>query len=369
MSEYQYYGWQALDSHLNEKELEEVSALSSHMNEVSPTRAVVTYQWGSFKYKPEQILLKYFDVFVYDSNFGSRRLIFRIPKKLLDPRAIEAYLDDEFISLETQGAYHLLELTCNDEENTLEYVDSDDMLNRLTALREQIIQGDLRALHIAWLASIGREEGSPDNDEVEELPPPPGLNKLDSGLRALAEFFAVDLNLIAAAAGSAPSAESQPLASAIPSLTRAEMESHLTDIVNGEAGAVAFLKKQLAQKLTGTTANTPMPLRTLGDLFRLREKVNGQKQSQARYEAERKRIQKLEKLRENQEQAWAQVESLCYEKRAKAYDEATQLLVDLRDLGGYKNQQTQFEKQFAVILEKFGKSQALKERLRRAGLM
>jgi hypothetical protein len=56
MSEYQYYGWQALDSHLNEKELEEVSALSSHMNEVSPTRAVVTYQWGSFKYKPAQIV-------------------------------------------------------------------------------------------------------------------------------------------------------------------------------------------------------------------------------------------------------------------------------------------------------------------------
>jgi len=313
MSEYQYYGWQAIDSHLNEKELEEVMALSSHMNEVSPTRAVVTYQWGSFKHKPAQILLKYFDVFVYDSNFGYRRLIFRIPKKLLDPRAIEIYLDDEFIRLETQGAYHLLELTCNDEENTLEYVNSDDMLNRLSALRGQIIQGDFRSLHIAWLASVVREEGSPDNNEVDELPPPPGLNKLDSGLRALAEFFAVDSNLIAAAAGTTHQAESKPLASAIPSLTREEMESHLKDIVNGEAGAVAFLKKQLAQKLTGTTANTPVPLRTLGALFRLRDKINGQKQAQARHEAERKKTQKLEKLHENQEQAWAQVESLCQE--------------------------------------------------------
>jgi uncharacterized membrane-anchored protein YjiN (DUF445 family) len=195
------------------------------------------------------------------------------------------------------------------------------------------------------------------------------LNKLDSGLRALAEFFAVDSNLIAAAAGTTPQAESKPLASAIPNLTREEMESHLKDIVNGEAGAVAFLKKQLAQKLTGTTANTPVPLRTLGALFRLRDKINGQKQAQARHEAERKKTQKLEKLHENQEQAWAQVESLCQEKRGKAYDEAVQLLNDLHDLGEYKNQQAQFEKRFAVILEKFGKSQALKERLRRAVLI
>jgi len=367
MSEYQYYGWQLIDGHLTEQQLNEVGRLSSHMDEVSPNRAVVTYQWGDFKHKPLDVLLKYFDVFVYDSNFGYRRLAFRIPKKLLDPRAIESYLDDETIRLETRGAYHLLELTCNDEDNDLEYVDSDDMLNRLSTLREQIIQGDFRSLHIAWLASIELEEGAPDHDEALELPPPPGLNKLDSGLRALAEFFAVDLNLIAAAVGPAPSAESKPLVSAIPSLTRDEMESHLINIVIGEAGAVALLKKQLAQKL-GNVKPTSASLRTLSDLFRQRDKISGQKQAQARREAERKRIQRLEQLHATQEQTWAQVEALCQEKRGNAYKDATQLLTDLYELGEYKNQQAQFKQRFALILEKYGKSQAFRERLKQAGL-
>lgn len=44
MSEYQYYGWQAVDRPLTERELDEVANLSSHMDEVNSTRAVVTCQ-------------------------------------------------------------------------------------------------------------------------------------------------------------------------------------------------------------------------------------------------------------------------------------------------------------------------------------
>jgi hypothetical protein len=64
-----------------------------------------------------------------------------------------------------------------------------------------------------------------------------------------------------------PSAESKPLASAIPSLTRDEMESYLADIVNGKVGTVAFLKKELAQKLERGKPAAPAPLRTLDASF------------------------------------------------------------------------------------------------------
>jgi hypothetical protein len=103
MSEYQYYGWQLMDGHLNDQQLDEVERLSSHVDEVAPNRAIVTYQWGDFKHNSLDALFKYFDVFVYDSNFGYRHLAFRFPKKLIDPRSIEAYLDGETISLETRG--------------------------------------------------------------------------------------------------------------------------------------------------------------------------------------------------------------------------------------------------------------------------
>ena len=366
MSEYQYYGWQAIDRPLDERELEEVSRLSSHMDQVNSTCASVTYQWGDFKHNPAQILLKYFDVFLYDSNFGYRRVAFRIPKKLLDPSAIAAYIDDENVSLETHGNFQILELSCN-EEYDLETIDSDRMLNRLTALREQIIQGDYRALYLTWLKSVMHEE---EPDQIEEPPAPIGLNKLDSGLRALIEFFGMDVHLVTAAAGSSPQTESTPeqnLTKAIAKLTRAEMESHLADIVRGEPGALSALKKHLAQ--SSPSAQKTMSTRTLAELLQARDKIEKQQQAKARKETERKRIQKLEALSQRQEEAWAQIESLCLEKRARTYDEAAQLLSDLHELGEHKNQEDQFQKRFAVILERYGKSAAFKERLRRTGLL
>lgn len=366
MSEYQYYGWQAIDRPLNEPELEQVARLSSHMDQVNPTCVSVTYQWGNFKHNPVQILLKYFDVFLYDSNFGYRRVTFRIPKKLLDPSAIAAYLDDENISLETHGNFHILELSCN-EEYDLETIDSDRMLNRLAALREQIIQGDYRALYLTWLKSVIDEE---EPDQIEEPPAPDGLNKLDSGLRALIEFFGIDDHLVTVAAGSSPQTESTPeqdLTKAIAKLTRAEMESHLADIVRGESGALSALKKRLAQNFP--SAQESKPTRTLAELLQTREKIKKQQQAKAWKETERTRIQKLEALSQHQEEAWAQIESLCLEKRARTYDQAAQLLSDLHELGEYKNQGQQFQKHLALILEQYGKSAAFKERLRRIGLI
>ena len=44
MSEYQYYEWQAVDRPLTQQEQKAVSGLSSHMEVVTSTQAIVTYQ-------------------------------------------------------------------------------------------------------------------------------------------------------------------------------------------------------------------------------------------------------------------------------------------------------------------------------------
>jgi len=51
MTEYQYFEWQTVDRLLTEAEQEAVSDLSSHID-VSASRAVVTYAYGSFKHDP-----------------------------------------------------------------------------------------------------------------------------------------------------------------------------------------------------------------------------------------------------------------------------------------------------------------------------
>ena len=91
MSEYQYYEWHTLDRPLTPEEQTAVNELSSHID-VTSSRAVVTYSWGDFKHDPRQVLARYFDAFLYLANWGSKRLAFRFPKGLLDPRPIEPYL-------------------------------------------------------------------------------------------------------------------------------------------------------------------------------------------------------------------------------------------------------------------------------------
>ncbi len=108
MSEYQYHEWQTIDRLLTPDEQAAVDQLSSHID-VSPSRAVVTYNWGDFKHDPKEVLLQCFDAYFYLANWGSRRLMFRFPKGILNPEEISPYCVGDFVSFETIGQYQVLE--------------------------------------------------------------------------------------------------------------------------------------------------------------------------------------------------------------------------------------------------------------------
>ena len=371
MSEYQYYEWQTIDRPLNASEQREVDGLSSHMDTVTSTQAIVTYSWGDFKHDPKEVLLKYFDAFLYDSNFGSRTLLFRLPKNLVDVPSIQPYLFEDRIMLEEHGKYFVLEIQFNEDSDFFEWVESDSVLGQLTPLREQLLQGDTRMLYLAWLKVVSMD----DPEVMEEEPEPPipaGLKHLNASLQAFAEFFEIDPHLISAAAVSSKKAESSPapdLESALAKLTRAESDAHLLQIVRGEPGAVLSLKKHLAQLSGGTPSSQSQSMRTAGELFEQAEKIELEANRKAREEAERKRIQRLEKLSQDEDATWVSVENLLGQKRGSAYAEATKLLVNLRDMTEYKQRKNKFAEQFKLICEKYGKSTALLERFRRAGLL
>ena len=371
MSEYQYYEWQTIDRPLTAAEQREVDGLSSHMDTVTSTQAVVTYSWGDFKHDPQKVLLKYFDAFLYDSNFGTRRLMFRLPKDLVDVPAIRPYLLEDWITLEAHGKYLILEIEINEESDFFEWVESDGVLGQLTPLHEQLLQGDLRILYLAWLKAISLDD--PEVAEAEPEPPvPAGLKKINASLQAFADFFEIDPHLISAAAAASKNAKAAPepdLEAAIAKLTRAESDAYLLQIVRGEAGAVLALKKNLSHFSGEKPAASAQSKRRAGELFEQAKEIKAEADRQAQAEAERQRIQRLEKLAQKEEAAWTKVESLLDQKRGAAYDEATQLLSELRDLAEYKRKKTQFAKRFKTICEKYGKSVALVERFRRAGLM
>jgi len=97
MSEYQYYEFHAIDRPLSEKEQAEVGSYSSR-SEVTPTRAVFTYNYSDFRGDPLKILQKHFDAMLYLTNWGTKQLVFRLPRSLVDVKALAAYRYQDLIS-------------------------------------------------------------------------------------------------------------------------------------------------------------------------------------------------------------------------------------------------------------------------------
>ncbi len=119
MSEFQYYEWQTIDRPLSPSERDAVSGLSSHMETVTSTQAIVTYSWGGgFRHDVRQVLLLYFDAYLYMANWGTRRLLFRFPKSVIDPQAIQPYCREEFLALELKGNFYILEFSLDNEDRT-----------------------------------------------------------------------------------------------------------------------------------------------------------------------------------------------------------------------------------------------------------
>ena len=370
MSEYQYYEWQTIDRPLSPHEIESVSGLSSHMETVTPTQAIVTYSWGDFKHDPRQVLLKHFDAHLYMANWGTRRLLFRFPKSVIDPHAIRLYCRKEFLMLELKGNYYILEFSLDDEEPDYEWLEAEGMLGKMAPIREQIMQGDYRALYLSWLKAASIENPEEENTETEP-PIPAGLGKLNSSHQAFIEFFELDAYLVKAAAKASPPLQPKsnaPLEQALVQLSREECENFLRQVLNNEPPVRMALQKRLEQLAGTKPVSARKDQHQAGNLFKEAERLEQKALRQQKAKTEQKRIQELLDLAGREEATWRWVESLIGQRQARPYDEATKLLVDLRDLAIYQNRLLKFQERFLVIREKCSNRPTLMERFNRAGL-
>ena len=84
MSEYQYYEFLAVDRPLTQDQMRDLRTYSSRA-QITPSSFVNVDNSGNFKGKPDKWIEKYFDAFLYLANWGTRWLMLRVPKQLLDP--------------------------------------------------------------------------------------------------------------------------------------------------------------------------------------------------------------------------------------------------------------------------------------------
>src|SRR3954453_1068120 len=110
MSEYQYYEFQAIDRPLDEADRRALRAISTRAH-ITATTFTNTYEWGDLKGDPTTFMERWFDLHLYLSNWGSRRLMIRLPARLVDRTRVKALLRNvDSAQLLVKGEHLILDI-------------------------------------------------------------------------------------------------------------------------------------------------------------------------------------------------------------------------------------------------------------------
>ncbi len=214
MSEYQYFEFQAVDRPLSKKEMAELRSYSTRAR-ITPTSFVNDYSWGDFKGNSDVWIDKYFDVFLYFANWGTRILKLRLPDSQLSAKTARLYAVGERAAVRVKNGNVILSFH-SENEDVEDSVEAEGLLASIISVRSEVVRGDLRALFLGWLLCAQSGELEP----VDLSPPvPPGLTKLSGSLTSLAEFLRIDRTLIRVAAE--PTAKSRSVADLMQNLETA----------------------------------------------------------------------------------------------------------------------------------------------------
>lgn len=383
MSEYQYYEFQAIDRPLTHSEMADLRSCSSRAR-ITATSFVNDYSWGSFRGDEDAWMEKYFDAFLYHANWGTRVVKLRLPTRLLELKTASEYCGESISAYEKDGKI-ILTFVSEEEEGGDAWIDDEEgeQLSSVISVRSELARGDLRALYLGWL--LCAQNGCGDG-EIEP-PVPAGLGQLSASLCSFAEFLRIDADLIeAAAASSPPLIENGPEPAEIREwLARLPISEKDEILVQMMAGNGALFGSELVQRMrrdradTQETGQAVAKRRAVAALLRAGEHAADERkrladEKAAREKAERDRAAArartlhLDRLAGKEPVLWREVESLIATKQPKKYDQAVELLADLRDLAARRDQ-LGFRRQIEALRATHLGKRTLIARLEKAGLL
>lgn len=372
MSTYQYYEFQAIDRPLSTQEQQVMQSLSSRA-QVTPHQASFVYHYGDFRGRPEELVAQYFDAMLYMATWGTRHLILRFPKPLVDPAWFSPYTVEDVIEVSTTAQHLILHITL-DQELGGGWLEGEGWLPQLLPLRAEVMNGDLRLLYLAWLQGVANlahdEDSDSDGAHACEPPVPPNLGNLSDALSAFVEWVELDVDLVNAAAQASPQPaqprDIPPLEDLIPQLSATEQREFLVKLVHREP----HVDLQLINRLKELAGGHPMTIsaapgrRTYPTLMAMAHDLKAQRTQSAAAAAHQERLQYLEDLARREAQTWDRVMDLIQVKQAYAYDEATRLLKDLRDLAQHQGRKDEFVRRLNRLKETYSNRPALQRRFK-----
>lgn len=374
MSEYQYYEFQAIDRPLDPEAKAALRAISTRAH-ITATGFVNSYEWGDLKADPRDMLKRHFDLFLYLANWGSRRFALKLPRRLVDLEALDRFqIDDEVADIKVAGAHLIIDI----RREEIEAEDWDDGSGRLAALaplRADLLAGDLRLFVLLWLIQV---ENGHVRDETRM--PPPGLGPLSGPLAALADFLAIDDDLLKATTQATAASPAEPSADRVEAFLRTLAEEEKILWLrrlheNADPHLGTALRRRCREALTGSGGTSGAGgLPTAGDLRAATKRIAAERRRAAadRAEEERQRREReqaqaraarLTAVTRRGEAAWREVEQQIELRNATGYDRAAALLADLAAIADQQGEGDSFARRLADIRGRHARKGRFIERL------
>lgn len=369
--EYQYYEFQAIDRPLTKAEQDYVQSLSSRVKPTA-TRAIFTYSYADFHGSSLSVLGKCFDAMLYMANWGSYQLAFRFPKSAVNVPALESYCIDNIIEISIAEEYVILNIEIQEEESGGWIEENNNWLSALIPLRQAIIQGDYRALYLAWLQAAAVSEYL--EDDAQEPPVPPNLQKLNTPLQSFIDWLKIDPDLIAVAAQVSQTQRElkEPFKDWINALSDKEKTKLLLEIVTGDSAIASQIQARLRQKFAKVPELSSVSddgRRSFLELRELADTQRSERQAKEKAVAKDKRRKYLESLKPQQAKIWGKVKELIARKQAQPYEQAIQHLIDLRDLAELEGDLAIFQSRIRQMQADYSNRSGLLRRMREAKLL
>lgn len=371
MSEYQYYEFQAIDRPLGDADRRSLRALSTRAR-ITATSFTNSYEWGDFKGDPADLMKRWFDMHIYVANWGTRRLMIRLPARLIDRQRIDGFLGTvDWVELTISGENLILDILCEEVEPEDDWDDGSGWLAALAPLRADVLSGDLRLFYLLWLMAVDAETLGP-----EEVAPLHGIGPMTGALEAFARFLDLDADLVAAAAecpaetaadASMASDAAQQFAAALPDSEKTTM---LARLIEGDPYVASELRQRARSSTpaAGPAAPTVAELQARASAIRdIRkrkedERLAAERKRQEAVEARARRT-RLDAIIRRGDGIWREIETEIECRNAPGYDKAARLLMDLKTIAEENGSTADFTRRLHSIIERHARKERFIARL------
>jgi hypothetical protein len=373
MSEYQWVEFRAVDGPLDDAALEFMHQQSTRA-EISRWSFTNEYHFGNFRGDVMRMMRRGYDVHVHYTNFGLRRVCFRIPDGFSNANSLERYLLEYELEWHPDdgGTGGVLSLEPEGDAGTWDWMeDVESLASDLVPIREMLIAGDFRPLYITHVAFNY-------DDDALEPPVPAGLQKEHYALDRLCSFYEIDSDLVSVAAEASPELEpaesdNQLIREWLKRLSKADLAANLENCLSEPNRFPSQLLRSIRTEFAKPVI-VQSGQRTIGELRRRAAEIDAERTRQRRAaaakeaerlkaEAEKALQKKLAEISDNPEKTIKRIDAAIEEQNRSAYRRAAAELSMLAKACGKPMAVAKAD----AIRAKFRSRSALSSELKKAG--